>query len=57
MCGSDPARFKAIEGRFSSPVMPGDQLDVRVWVDGNEAIFQTVVGDNTVIDSGKLVFA
>jgi acyl dehydratase len=56
VCGSDPARFKAIEGRFSSPVMPGDTLDVRIWVDGKEAIFQTVVGDNTVIDSGKLVF-
>jgi acyl dehydratase len=57
VCGSDPARFKSIEGRFSHPVMPGDTLDVKVWVDGNEAIFQTVVGDNTVIDSGKLVFA
>jgi len=56
VCGSDPARFKSIEGRFSHPVMPGDTLDVRIWVDGNEAIFQTVAGENTVIDSGKLVF-
>ena len=56
VCGSDPAKFKAIEGRFSSPVMPGDTLDVKIWVDGNEALFQTWVGDNTVIDSGKLVF-
>ena len=56
VCGSDPARFKAIEGRFSSPVMPGDTLDVKIWVEGNEALFQTWVGDNTVIDSGKLVF-
>jgi len=57
VCGSDPARFKSIEGRFSHPVMPGDTLDVRIWVDGNEAIFQTVAGENTVIDSGRLVFA
>jgi acyl dehydratase len=56
VCGSDPARFKAIEGRFSHPVMPGDTLDVRIWVSGNEAIFQSVVGDNVVIDSGKLTF-
>ncbi len=56
VCGSDPAKFKAIEGRFSSPVMPGDTLDVKIWVDGNEALFQTWVGDNPVIDSGKLVF-
>jgi acyl dehydratase len=56
VCGSDPARFKSIEGRFSQPVMPGDTLDVRIWVDGNEAIFQTVVGENPVIDAGRLVF-
>lgn len=56
VCGSDPARFKSIEGRFSHPVMPGDVLDVKIWVEGNEAIFQTWVGDNVVIDSGRLVF-
>jgi acyl dehydratase len=56
VCGSDPARFKAIEGRFSHPVMPGDTLDVKIWVDGNEAIFQTWAGENMVIDSGKLTF-
>jgi len=56
VCGSDPARFKAVEGRFSHPVMPGDTLDVKIWVDGNEAIFQTWAGENMVIDSGKLTF-
>jgi acyl dehydratase len=56
VCGSDPTRFKAIEGRFSHPVMPGDTLDVKVWIDGNEALFQTWVGDIMVIDSGKLTF-
>jgi acyl dehydratase len=57
VCGSDPTRFKAIEGRFSHPVMPGDTLDVKIWVDGNEAVFQTWAGENMVIDSGKLTFA
>ena len=57
VCGSDPVRFKAIEGRFSHPVMPGDVLDVKIWVDGTEAIFQTCVGDSVVIDSGRLTFA
>ena len=28
LCGSDPARFQRMEGRFSSPVMPGDALTV-----------------------------
>ena len=57
VCGSDPARFKSMEGRFSTPVMPGDRLDVKIWIDGNEAIYQTCVGDNVVFDAGKLTFA
>ena len=56
VCGSDPIRFKAIEGRFSQPVMPGETLDVKIWVDGNEAIYQTWVDDHVVLDSGKLTF-
>jgi acyl dehydratase len=56
VCGSDPARFKHIEGRFSSPVLPGDRLDVKIWLQGDEALFQTWVGDSVVIDSGRLVF-
>jgi acyl dehydratase len=56
VCGSDPTRFKSIEGRFSHPVMPGDTLDVKIWIDGNEAIFQTWAGENVVLDSGKLTF-
>jgi acyl dehydratase len=57
VCGSDPARFKEIEGRFSQPVMPGEALEVRIWVDGNEAIYQTWVGDHVVLDGGKLTFS
>jgi acyl dehydratase len=56
VCDSDPARFRHMEGRFSTPVIPGDRLDVRIWIEADEAIFQTAVGDNVVIDSGKLVF-
>jgi acyl dehydratase len=56
VCGSDPARFKEIEGRFSQPVMPGETLEVRMWIDGNEAIYQTWVGDHVVLDGGKLTF-
>jgi len=56
LCGSDPARFKHMEGRFSTPVYPGDRLDVKIWVEGSEAIYQTYVGDNVVLDAGKVVF-
>jgi acyl dehydratase len=54
VCGSDPDRFAAMEGRFSQPVMPGDQLDVHIWEDDDGAVFQTRVGDRVVIDAGKL---
>ena len=58
LCGSDPERFKSMEGRFSKPVYPGDALTVSMWVDGNEAIFQTrTQRDETVIDQGKFTFA
>ena len=53
-----------MRGRFSSPVMPGDQLDVKIWVEqggadnGNHtAYFQTLVGDQVVLDNGYLEFS
>jgi acyl dehydratase len=58
LCGSDPVRFKAVEARFSKPVMPGDELTVSMWVDGNEAVFRTATQDGSVvIDQGRCVFA
>jgi acyl dehydratase len=58
LCGSDPAKFKSMEGRFSKPVMPGDALTVKVWVDGNEATFRTENQDgDVVLDQGKCQFA
>ena len=58
LCGSDPARFRSMEGRFSSPVFPGEALTVKMWVDGGEAIFQTTGDDGRVVlDAGKCTFA
>jgi len=58
LCGSDPAKFKSMEGRFSKPVMPGDELVVSMWVDGNECLFQTKNQDgDVVIDQGVMKFA
>jgi acyl dehydratase len=56
LCGGDPARFTAMEGRFSSPVLPGEALTVRMWETGDtEAIYQTVGGDGRVVlDAGRL---
>jgi len=58
LCDSDPARFTAMEGRFSSPVFPGEALTVNMWEDGHEAVFQTTGDDGRVVlDAGKCEFS
>jgi acyl dehydratase len=58
LCGGDPSRFKAMEGRFSKPVMPGDALTVSMWVDGGQCLFQTKNQDGDVVfDQGVMRFA
>ena len=55
LCESDPARFAHVEGRFASPVFPGEALTVSMWeVDGGAALFTTSAGDRVVIDQGLL---
>jgi acyl dehydratase len=60
VCGSDPARFGAMSGRFSHPVLPGEQLVVSIWLPangGDTALFQTATEQGTVvIDRGRLRF-
>lgn len=58
LCGSDPSRFKSMDARFSKVVIPGDELTVSMWVDGNKALFRTTNqrGD-VVIDQGKFGFS
>jgi acyl dehydratase len=59
LCDSDPARLRAMSGRFSKPVYPGQSLTVSIWVDTpGEAMFQTTTEDGTVvIDHGLTRFA
>jgi len=58
LCGSDPAGFLSMSGRFSRPVLPGDTLVVSIWrEDGDGALFQTATEDGTVvIDHGRMRF-
>ncbi|MET0901654.1 MAG: MaoC family dehydratase, partial [Acidimicrobiales bacterium] len=58
LCGSDPARFKGMDARFSSPVMPGEALTVKAWEMGDgAAVFQTCGEDGrVVIDAGRLTY-
>ena len=59
LCGSDPARFRSMAGRFSRPVLPGEALVVSIWVgEDGTAQFQTAKEDGTVvIDRGVAQFA
>ena len=59
LCGGDPARFRSMSGRFSSPVFPGEVLTVRIWTEGDgAAAFQTLGPDGRVVlDAGTCEFA
>jgi len=59
LCDADPTRFAAMEGRFSSPVFPGEALTVNAWITAEgEAVFQTMGGDGRVVlDAGRITFA
>jgi acyl dehydratase len=58
LCGSDPERFAAMEGRFTSPVLPGESLTIRIWDHGDgHATFQTLGDDGrVVIDNGGFAY-
>ena len=57
LCDSDASRFRHIEGRFASPVLPGDALTVAMWETGDgAALFTTSVGGRAVIDQGLVRF-
>ena len=57
LCDNDASRFTHIEGRFASPVIPGEELTVSIWNSGaGEAVFTTSVGNRTVLDQGLVRF-
>jgi len=53
-CDGDPDKFKSMDGRFSSPVIPGEKLEIRVWEEKDHFKFRTTVGDRVVLDNGVL---
>jgi acyl dehydratase len=58
LCDGDADRFKHIEGRFASPVFPGEALTVKIWKTApGEAVFETYVGDRKVIDQGLVRYS
>ncbi|MBA2283761.1 MAG: enoyl-CoA hydratase [Actinomycetota bacterium] len=57
LAGDDPSRFKAMSGRFSSPVMPGESLTIDIWGGTGDVVFRTRVGDRVVFDQGSVSVA
>lgn len=55
ICDSDPSRFRSMEARFASPVIPGERLTVEMWrVEDDEVRFVTRGEDGrTVIVGGR----
>jgi acyl dehydratase len=54
ICDGSPAAFGSMTARFSAPVLPGQSLDVHIWSSGDAFLFQTRVGEVTVLDRGVL---
>lgn len=55
VCGSDPARFASMSGRFSRPVFPGQDLTISIWQQDDRVLFHTVTGEGeVVIDRGTM---
>jgi acyl dehydratase len=58
ICGGDPLRFRSMDGRFSRPVLPGEELTISMWVDGGTCLFRTTnPKGEVVLDQGTMRFA
>ena len=59
VCGYDPAKLKSMDGRFSSPVYPGEVIRTEMWVDGNVVTFRSTVPERsvTVLNNGRAEIA
>ena len=59
MCAYDPARLKSMQGRFSSPVYPGETIRTEMWRDGNIVAFRSTVPARgvTVLNNGRAEIA
>jgi acyl dehydratase len=53
ICDGDPRQFGKLAGRFSAPVMPGDELTVSIWRTENGASFQVSTPAGIALDHGR----
>ena len=58
VCDGDPERFQTMTARFAKPGYPGDTLSTEIWVDGEQAHFQTrSQRGEALIERGVFTFA
>ena len=55
ICGYDPGRLRAIAGRFSAPVFPGETIRTEMWRDGDVVSFRAraMQRDVVAINNGR----
>lgn len=57
LCDSDPARFRRMGARFSRPFYAGQSMEIPVWADGGQALFQVLDPTGAVVlDRGVFDF-
>jgi acyl dehydratase len=59
LCDGDVTRLKAISGRFSAPVFPGETIRTEMWRDGAVVSFRARVVERDVmaLDNGRCELA
>ena len=57
-CAADGTRVRALEGRFSAPVYPGEAITIDMWPQGaGQAAFAARVEDREVLRNGRFDFS
>ncbi|OLN91687.1 putative enoyl-CoA hydratase 2 [Colletotrichum chlorophyti] len=54
---SDPERLKAYGARFKNVVYPGETLETRMWIVGNERGFDSIVFETVVKEDGRVALS
>ena len=50
LCGDDPTRLQRLDTRFTSPVYPGEPLQIEIWnIGAGDASFRVVASERNVI--------
>jgi acyl dehydratase len=57
LLGEFGGQLSFVDGRFTRPVTPGEELVVSAWRDGDAVLFRTANGDgDVVLDRGRAEF-